>query len=248
MIVNVAIVESDKDNVEMLKTYFEKYTEENKQVYFNISCFSDGIEITSDYTPHYNIIFLGIKMKRQDGISAAHHIRKIDKSVIIIFVAELVQYAVEGYAVDALDFLVKPVQYLTFANALNRSVGKLKKDNDKFVLLPTKAGVIKTEMSEIVYLERYKRNVIVHTTEERYVLTSSLKNFENQLLSNNFFRCNHCYIINLAYVNSLKGNAVLIDKYTLTVSRSRKNAFIEALTGYVGSGAPKQEVPAEAFS
>ena len=88
----------------------ERYARENGEQ-FRTSVFSDGDEILEGYAANYDIILLDIQMRRMDGMRAAERIRELDTDVILIFVTQMVNFAVRGYAVNAMDFLVKPISY-----------------------------------------------------------------------------------------------------------------------------------------
>ena len=87
--------------------------------------FSDGDEIALGYKAVYDIILMDIEMKFMDGMMAAEEIRKVDTEVIIIFITNSPQYAIKGYAVDALDYVLKPVSYYAFSQRLGRAVERV---------------------------------------------------------------------------------------------------------------------------
>lgn len=234
MVIKIAIVEDDEESAKALKNYLARYTDENKeQIDFDISYFKDGDEIVSNYNPRFDIIFLDIQMKRLDGMSAAHYIRKIDKEVVIVFVTHLAQYAIQGYAVGALDYLLKPIPYFAFAQQLKRSIDKLKKRQIKYLLIAAETGLMKMDISEIIFIESFKHKIIIHTKEEKHILTGTMKEMEHKLSNQHFFRCNNGYLVNLAHVNSIKDHSAVLGSYNLIISRSRKKALLEALINYI---------------
>ena len=85
-----------------------------------ISVFTDGDEITEGYRPNYDIILMDIEMCFMNGMTAAQEIRKLDPEVVIIFITNMVQYAIQGYAVGALDYILKPVNYEEFGSCIDR--------------------------------------------------------------------------------------------------------------------------------
>lgn len=233
MVIKIAIVEDDEDSANKIKDYIEQFGKDSEDL-FSITRFSDGDEIASDYKPLFNIIFLDIQMKRLDGMSTAEIIRKMDKDVILVFITNMAQYAIKGYAVDALDFLLKPIPYFAFSQQLMRSVERLKKRQSSYLLLPTENGVVKMEATQIIFIESFKHKMTVHTRNESYTMPSTMKELEEKLEGHNFFRCNSGYLVNLAYVKGINGNCVKIWNSELVISRPRKKAFMEALAGYVG--------------
>ena len=130
--IHLAIVEDEQLYIDQLTEYIHRYEAEKKQK-FKISVFSDGAEIVEDYKGVYDIIFLDIQMKFMNGMDAAEKIRELDPNVVIIFITNMTQYAVRGYEVDALDYIVKPVEYFSFSQKFSRALGRIKKDEAVYI-------------------------------------------------------------------------------------------------------------------
>lgn len=111
---HIAIVEDELEFSMQLQKYLRQYQQENG-VEFKISVFRDGTEILKDYKPEYDAIFMDIEMPVINGMDAAEKIREMDEEVVIMFITNMAQYALFGYSVGALDFVMKPVNYYTFA-------------------------------------------------------------------------------------------------------------------------------------
>ena len=86
---------------------------------FSITHFSDGDEIALGYKGGYDLILMDIEMTFLDGMSAAEEIRRADPEVLIIFITNSPQYAIKGYAVQALDYILKPLSYYAFCQRMN---------------------------------------------------------------------------------------------------------------------------------
>ncbi len=231
--IKIAIVEDEISSAKLLEGYIKRYAEEKGEL-FDIDFFRDGNEITSNYKPFYHIIFLDIQMRYLDGMATAEFIRKLDREVILIFITNMAQYAIKGYSVDALDFLLKPVPYFAFSQQLKRSIEQIKRRQASFILLSTDIGVLKLDVSRIVFIESFKHKKVVHTADESYSLYSTMDKLESGLSGKNFFRCNKSYLINLAYVEAVKGGSVLIGGHTVSISRTVKKAFMDALAEHIG--------------
>lgn len=117
---NVAIVEDEAESSELLRAFLERFEKEAK-VSLSVSSFADGMDFISDYTPKYDLVLLDIDMPHLNGLAAAKKLRKMDDDVLIVFVTNLAQYAIRGYEVEALDFLVKPVDYTAFAAMMHKA-------------------------------------------------------------------------------------------------------------------------------
>jgi DNA-binding LytR/AlgR family response regulator len=179
---------------------------------------------------------MDIQMKLMSGMDAAKRIREMDEGVILIFITNMAQYAIKGYAVGALDFLLKPVSYFAVSQQLKRSVERLGRGKDDFLLLPVDDGMAKLELARVTYIEVFRHTVTVHTADREYSLSRPMKEVESELAGKNFFRCNNCYLVNLAHVRSIGGYAADVGGESLTISRPRKKAFTEAFADYVGRG------------
>lgn len=173
-------------------------------------------------------------MQHIDGLSAAHRIREVDKDVILIFITNMAQYAMHGYKVDALSYLLKPVPYFAFSQELKRGIEKLSMRKMSYLMVPVEGGIARVNVATIYYVESNRHNIIIHVPEGTYSFTGTLKDIELQLQGSSFFRCNKCYLINLAYVERVVHPTVVVAGHELLISRARKKAFLAALTDYVG--------------
>ncbi len=234
--IQIAIVEDDSRYAEQLKEYLQKYGEEAGER-ISVTWFSDGEDIVTDYKAGYDIILMDIEMKFLDGMSAAEKIREIDTETVIIFITNMPQYAIQGYKVDALDYVLKPISYFAFTQRIERALGRLKKREKKYLTISFRSGFIKVDISKICYVEVQNHDLIYHTAEKNYITKGTMKDAEDALAESladqTFFRCNRCYLVNLEYVRNFQGSDITVDKDVIQVSRARKKAFLDALNNYL---------------
>lgn len=121
----IAIVEDEAAVRGQLAGYVQRYTRQYGTP-FEVTEFTDGMEILEDYRPQFDIIFLDVEMKHLDGMETARRIRERDGGVLIVFITNMAQYAIRGYAVGALDYVLKPVPYFAFSQQLQRRWGSWK--------------------------------------------------------------------------------------------------------------------------
>ena len=233
--IRIAIVEDEKEYVDLLRKYLERYEKEN-DVRFQISTFTDGLDIASEYKAEYDIILLDIQMKHMNGMDAAGKIRSLDEDVSIIFITSTVQFAVQGYLVDALGYVLKPVPYLAFAQVLRKAVKKALAGQEQFALtVDTQSGQMKVDAGQIYYIESQKHSVIIHSSKGEYRTAGPLKRMEELLGSHGFFKCHHAYLVNLKHTDAvLSASVCLSTGEELPISRARKKPFMDALSEYIG--------------
>ncbi len=229
----VAVVEDDPKSRSLIKEMIVQYAKENEKN-IKIIEFSDGSEIVEQYKPQYDIIFLDIEMPCLNGMKAAEKIREKDKNVVLVFITNMAQYAIKGYEVDALDFILKPINYYTFSVRFARALERVKSKKGKEVCLTLAEGIKRIDSRQIYYIEIQNRMLHYYTKEGEFVVRGTLKQAEEELGQWHFVRCNHWYLVNLRYVSEIKKNIVVVAGIELEISRRNKTAFLAAVTDYMG--------------
>lgn len=230
----IAIVEDEENYRNVLCEYLKKYEQETGQK-MHMSVFTDGDEIVENYTAKYDIILMDIEMQFMNGMDAARKIREVDKAVIIIFITNMAQYAIQGYEVDALDYILKPISYFAFSQRIQRAVGRMKKREERYINIVSKNGVNKVAVSEISWIESEGHRLIYHAKNQVYESTlNSMKEIENELKDCSFFRCNKGYLVNLAHVKAIRDGWAILTNGQVMISRAKKTEFQKALTTYAG--------------
>lgn len=234
--IRIAVVEDHPKNREELTGFLRRYqTERNLEL--RVTCFQDGAEIVEQYRLDYDVILMDIQMERMDGMTAAERIRQLDPEVILIFITNMSQYAIQGYAVDALDYVLKPVNYFAFSQRLDRAVARLNRANRKkasYLVVQTKGGTQKVEIGAIRYVESVGHSLILHMGREDLVSSGTLTNMESQLSEYGFSRCNKGYLVNLEFVDAVREGCAVIGGDKLVISRGRKATFMKQLADYMG--------------
>ncbi|NCB62826.1 MAG: response regulator transcription factor [Clostridia bacterium] len=231
--IRVAIVEDEADYRRQLTEYLRRYeTESGENI--EITAFTDGDEIAEGYKARFDIILMDVEMAYMDGMTAAEEIRKSDPEVVIIFITNMAQYAIRGYAVDALDYVLKPVSYFAFTQRLERAVARMRRREKRYLAVPVKGGTQKLEASQIYYVESRGHSLLFHTAAGVVTATGAMKDMEERLEGMHFCRGNKGYLINLEHVDGVRDGCAVVRGEQLLLSRPRKSAFLEALANYVG--------------
>ncbi|MCI1833185.1 MAG: LytTR family DNA-binding domain-containing protein [Bifidobacterium sp.] len=234
-VVRIGVVEDDQADCQRIVNYLERYQREHEE-HFIVSTFSDGAKILEHYTPAYDIVLLDIEMKPTNGMETARRIRECDDSVVIVFTTAAPQYAIGGYEVRALSYLLKPIPWFAFSQELKRSIAMVRRRTTKSIVVESGSRRIRLDLADIVYIESHRHAIVIHTFDGGIPIASTLKSLETQLLQHDFFRSNSCYLVNLQHVAAIEDqDCIMSDGTRLRISRPRKREFLTTLADYMGS-------------
>lgn len=230
---HIAIVEDEAEFSAQLQEFLKQYQKEN-DVPFKISVFGDGAEILENYQPLYDIILFDIEMPQVNGMEAAEKIRQTDSDVVLMFITNMAAYAIRGYEVGALDFVMKPITYYTFSMKLTRALKRAKQKEQQQILVSLSDGVKKFGIQQIYYVEVQNRMLHYYTDEGEYVVRGTMQSVEKMLEPYPFIKCNYWYIVNLMHVSEVRKNTAVVAGHELEISRRNRTGFLKALAEYVG--------------
>ena len=231
--IRIAMVEDEAAVREQLQGYIQRYTRQYGTE-FAVTEFSDGVEILDAYRPVYDIVLLDVEMKHLDGMETARRIRELDRDVVLLFITNMAQYAIRGYAVGALDYVLKPVPYFAFSQQLQKAEEKLRRRARHYLAVPVEGGLRRLDTAQIYYMESEGHRVHFYTEEGEFLAPGALKTFEEKLADLPFARCNSGYLVNLAQVKSVQQGLAQVGPYELQVSRPKRKSFLAALADYIG--------------
>ena len=151
--ITIAIVEDDKKSAKILQDYILRYSEE-KQEPLAVECFENGLNFISDYKASCDIALMDIEMPHMNGLDTARKLREFDSQIPLIFITNMAQYAINGYEVQALDFMVKPIEYFNFSLKLDKAIRICKKLHGYQIYVPSEQGTVKFDIADLIYIER----------------------------------------------------------------------------------------------
>jgi DNA-binding LytR/AlgR family response regulator len=232
--ISTAIVEDEQSAYEILKDHLLHFQKDNG-VEFEISYFSNSLSFL-DEKKAYDLILLDIEMPSINGMDLAKKIRAKDSKVILIFITNMVQYAIKGYEVDALDYVLKPINYSRFSSLMKKTLRILTKNKEDEIVLKTVGGWAKVYLSTIYYLEISDHLLIYHTKQGDFEVWRSLAAAEEELPKESFVRCNHSTIVNLKFVVSTEKDVIYLTdkKIEIQISHGKKKDFLSKLNTYLG--------------
>jgi len=233
--IKIAIIDDEISCISLLKSYIMRF-EKEETFQIEVTEFLNGLMLIADYKPVYDIIFLDVEMPHMNGMEVAKYIRKTDPHAIIIFVTNMSQYAVKGYEVNAFDYIIKPMDYLSMSVKLRSAIKVLKEKKETSIIIPSEDGDRHIKAGEIVYIEVKDHWLSIHTKDNTYEMLGSLKEMEEQLEDYNFVSCYRCYLINLKYVTRMSSEFVILDNVIeLKISRGKRKEVQRAFVEYYSS-------------
>jgi two-component system, LytTR family, response regulator LytT len=180
-----------------------------------------------------DLIYVDINMPDLNGMD---FVKSLDNSPMIVFVTAYSEYALEGFRVDAIDYLLKPVSYADFLRSANKvkssfdsshsATGKKSSDKD-FLFIKSDYKILRINFDDIKYIEGMSEYIKIHLTDSRPVMTLlSMKGIEEQLPPEKFMRVHRSYIVNLSKISVIERSRIIFDgKVYIPVSEQYKNAF-----------------------
>ena len=220
----VAIIDDERESFDLLKSYLIRYQKEHGGA-FEIETFSSGEELLKDYRAIYDILIFDIQMPGISGIDAAKKVREHDKKAIILFITSMAQYALQGYEVEAVDYIIKPLSYYDFAMKIAKVIRKVVQQEEVCVAVDTQEGIRKVLVSGIYY----------HTKEGLIVARGSMKEAEEQFTLYNFVRVHKSYIVNLRHVTKVDANDVEVNGERIPLGRVYRHTFLQAFLRFVNA-------------
>ena len=227
---NVLIAEDEAIFSSLLDTYLHRFAEE-KNIQINISLYTNGADLAEHYHPEWDLVLLDVDMPGMDGFSVARSIRETDPDVAIMFITNLAQYAIRGYEVHALDYILKPVSYPALSMKLTRELGNIIRRTERNIMIYQNGSMVRLPLSRLFYVEVYNHSLRYHTPDGMMETTGSksLTELETELGKEGFCRCHNSYLVNLKHVDAVGDGKVKVGNQLLPVSRSRRNSFMNAL-------------------
>jgi len=236
VMISIAIVEDDDREASILEEHIRKFGETYEEA-FEIERFKNAFSLLENYRHVYDIIFMDIIMPQINGMEAARKLRELDTVVTLIFVTNMAKYAVNGYEVDALDFILKPVLYSTFSMKFKKALSKISSNVGFDIMVSRKGGIVYLSSRKIIYVEVAGHRLKYHLRDEVVEGYGALSDLEKQLKSSNFVRCNSCYLINPQYISRVQGYIVtMINGEELLISHPKKKLFMMQLADWLGGG------------
>lgn len=186
-------------------------------------------------THKVDLVFLDIQMPKVNGMEFA---RSIQGNTLIIFTTAFTEYALESYEIDAIDYLVKPVESSRFRKAVSKALSyhallagdksdSIETFDEDFIFIRSDRRYYKIELDNILFVEGLKDYVIIQCEDQRLITRMNLKNIQEDLPTSKFFRVSKSNIVNLKHIHSFDNNSVFIQNHEITIGSNYRDAFLE---------------------
>jgi DNA-binding LytR/AlgR family response regulator len=184
------------------------------------------------------LIFLDIKMPK---ISGFEMLRSLPQHPHVIFTTAFREYAVEGFDLNAVDYLLKPFSFERFLQAVNKiyamytastpATAAAPDVTDGHIFVKSDGKFVRINIDDIYYVEALKEYVRIFTSDGNFVIYQTMQHMEDNLPHDQFFRIHRSYLISLRHIKTIEGNTVLVNKTQLPVSRYLKDQFMKTISG-----------------
>ena len=237
----IAIIDDDEKALENLKEKIESYRQSTK-CEFCIRTYTSGKEYLKE-DPNTDILFLDIEMPEMNGIEIAKEVRKKSKNTAILFCTDYQQFAINGYEVNALGYMVKPVSDYAFTLNLTHALkylNDLSETQNQKIQLKSFQGIIVLDLKDILYIEVRKHNLFFHLKadstypENPVKVRGSMDEISKSLSAFFFSKAGQSFLINIQHIKKAKSDKVIMEDGTeIPLSRIFKNSFLEDFSRYL---------------
>ena len=233
----VAIIEDDTSAAAFLSRAVENYAVRNgcqlkAEVFANPVPFLENLR-----QRNCDIVFMDIDLPGMNGMEAARRLREKDKQAVLIFTTNLSQYAIQGYEVDAMDYMLKPLTYPVLEMKMHRALQLCRQHRSVEVVINTKGGFVRLPSASILYIEIYNHHIVYHTVTGDYTSYGTMKQVTASLPTEGFFRTTASYIVNLQHVDKVDGFEAVVEDRPVPISRLRKKEFMQAMAQFLNGTA-----------
>lgn len=223
---NVAIIEDEQSATDTLLSYIDRF-ECDYGTAISAVTYGEPTMFLDVYRPDYDIVFMDIEMPNMDGMEAAHRLRDVDRRAVLIFVTNVAKLAIRGYEVDAFDYIVKPVDYSTFARKLKGAIARCRRNEDT-LMLPNRGGAQLIQLRDIVYVEVRGHTLHFHTRDGVVSGNGKLQDTTQRLHGHGFLRCGKAFLVNCLHILNVDGTTITLDNgEELTIGRAFRKTFLQ---------------------
>jgi len=224
--IKCAVVDDEPLSVKLLSNYINLSPE--LQLIFHTTSAAKAIEFFKE--KNADLLFLDIQMPEINGLEIG---KALGRKTKIIITTAYQEYALSGYDLDVVDFLLKPITYERFSVSINKALSRIEKSIPKppvkdHIFIKVEHKNVKILCDDILFIEGLRDYVAVHTRNEKYLTLESIKNLES-ILDENFVRIHKSYLVNIHYIKHIERNTVVVNTHQLPIGEVYRNQFLDQL-------------------
>ena len=207
----IAICDDEKVELELISKYCKEWSKGIGEV-CKIDVFTSAEEFLFKYedVKDYDVLFLDIQMKELNGMELAKRLRKLGEEVVIVFITGDREYVFQGYEVQALDYIVKPVEKEKLFKAFNRVSEHSKKEYD-YLFANCDGVTYKIKQLDICCIESIGHETILHMIDKKIVCKKGISFIEKEVNEEYFYRCHRSYIVNISKIDSISKKEIIVE-------------------------------------
>lgn len=233
MRIRVAIIEDDPLFLRQEALFVERFGEQAHRD-LTVTAFNSPATFLKGSSANFDILLLDILMPLYNGLTVAQEIRRFNPRIVILLITSAPQYAIRGYSVGALSYILKPLSWSIFKSEFARAIDQVLAEDRPTIMLQSGTKYLQVPHHEISYIESKRHKISVHTIKRDVTVPYTLSSLEERLVPFGFYRINSYYLVNMAHVEAVEGHDCLLDDgRELRISRARKRGFVKALTRYL---------------
>jgi len=221
------------DDEELARTLLENYISKLPNLELVSKCKNPLEAIAVLQEQKIDLIFLDIQMPELTGVE---FLKTLNQKPLVIFTTAYSDYAIEGYSLDIVDYLLKPFGLNRFIQAVNKAQKRLSlstpsnnnisEKKQDYLLVKSEHKIHRVKLEDIFFIQSMREYVAYHTPEGRILSLNSLKKLEQELPANQFIRIHKSYIVAIDKIKTLEGNLVHIKKEKLPIGAMYKEAVL----------------------
>ncbi len=232
--ITAAIVDDDPNIRETLQAALITDTQK-RRIPVQLSVCASGSEFLTLPQEKWDLVLMDVEMPGQNGIETARQLRRVNDRATIIFITNYIQYALEGYEVQAFRYLLKPIDAAQFEQVVGTALDEIHHRQTAYLQLKGRSEIIRLAIDELIYAETERGHLLLHTPAKVLECYSTMEKLEQELKQEAFFRCHSSFLVALEAVRQIeKQDVVLKDGTRVPVSKNRKKGMKQALTNFWG--------------
>ena len=231
--IRIAIVEDEKVYAEEIAGYCRRYSAE-KKTEISSRWFDNPVDFLEKYRGDVELVFMDVLMPLMDGMTCAKRLRMLDEDVLLCFVTSVAQYAINGYEVGALDFMVKPVSFDEFSMKMDRILRLLRKRGGDKVLISSRNAVRNVSLRDLYCVEVYNHSLVYHTSDGDYEAYGKLSALEEDPRFSGFVRISPSHLVNASRIDEVKEECVVVHGTRIPISRRRRKECMNRIAALLG--------------